>query len=153
MRICVIGVDPGELTGLASYSNPRLGSDKFFSTSVVSDDITPILRTWLGAARRLNYVTLVGCEDFVVGHKTSKMSRQPKPLQILGMVRQLAADDHADFAVQDVASAKKIGNPDVLRRLGWWKTGKDLDHANDAAAHVLLAMARRAQDVFKELIV
>lgn len=152
MRIYVLGVDPGKKCGVAELGYTENGWT-FASWALPRVEATDTLRGLLDAQQAGFYDhTHVACERYTIGQRTVKMSRQPDALEVIGVVRGLATGAHASFDLQGVSDAKKLGNPDVLRQLRWWKVGRDADHANDAAAHVLLAVARHFPTVFRRLI-
>jgi hypothetical protein len=55
--------------------------------------------------------------------------------EVIGMVKWLAEEYGFTTLPPVPSSARKLGSPERLRKLGWWKSS--YGHANDAAAHLL----------------
>lgn len=137
----IIGVDPGKACGFA-----ELDGDDFYS-----DDFD-----WETAAARLDRLlrrrqpTLVAVERFTFQASSQKKTRQYDALEFLGVARYLCGKYGAQYVVQGAAEAQRLGSPQVLRALGWWKRG--YDHANKAASQVAFAFARTHPTEFEELL-
>lgn len=67
---------------------------------------------------------------------------QNDALEVIGVMRWLACEHRAWFALRGAAEASRAGSHDVLRRLGWYRP-KPGDHMNKAAAQVALAYQER----------
>lgn len=147
-----MGVDPGETCGVARLRELPNGWHAFDSYALTSDDAIDLVRVWLHGGPTPTHGTVVVCERYTIGQRTVKMSRQPRALEVIGAVRRACREEGTLFELQGVSDAKRLGNQDVLKRIGWWRVGPDADHANDAAAHVLLATARHFPTVFRQLV-
>lgn len=149
----VIGVDPGKKCGLAFYDHgDSPASVRFESCTLSSEDAINIVRMWLDPELVWDRSVLVVCERYTIGGRTVKMSRQPRALEVIGVVRDMCEHAHVRFVLQNPADAKKMGHAQRLKDLGWWKTGDIDDDANMAAAHVLLGLATHFPVVFGRLV-
>jgi hypothetical protein len=88
----------------------------------------------------------MGCERYNVGGSTVKMTRQSDATEVTGKMRDLATKHKFTLIIQNAADAKKMGQPKVLRLIGWWTKAKE--HANDAAKQALLALSSASPDEF-----
>ena len=145
--ILVVAVDPGKKCGIARYLGPPL--DAFESQTVPSDEVVDEV---LAYSEMSPYNTFVVCERYTIGGRTVKMSRQPTALEVIGELRGLCRRKGFPFHMQNVADAKKMGRPELLRKLGWWYAGDRDDDANMAASHALLALARHFPVMFERLV-
>lgn len=143
--LVVIGVDPGKMTGIAVYSLGRF----IFSDQLPASEVGHFLDGFLSETRRLypKARIVIGCERFNVGGSTVKMTQQSDATEVTGKMRDLASKHGCTFIVQNAADAKKMGQPKILRKIGWWTKGKE--HANDAAKHALLALSSASLDEYK----
>lgn len=129
----IIGVDPGQATGLAW---------------MLDDDFTSVDTTPLEACDKISQAlrlrgdrsAVVAVERYNITQRTVKLTRQYDALEIIGVCRWLAHRHRAVFLLQGASDAQRCGNREVLRTLGWWKPGGD--HLNKAAAQVALAFQR-----------
>lgn len=140
----VVGVDPGPSTGLLVLRGDGFVMHRQQGTpSQVLDDL----------ALRLPFLcvnssdVLVGCERYVQD-QTNHRSTQPVPLQVIGVVAQLARLHGWSFHLQAPADAKAMFSNSLLRTLGVYSTGaqveqRDANDVNDAARHALLVLAQR----------
>lgn len=138
--LIIIGVDPGDTTGIAIWRpGTQLTCAQLNPLSVV-----PALRPHVTAR------TLVACETFVIGSQTAKKSRSSHVTDVIGRVMGLCEECDARFKRQTASEAKTFAVNALLKRVGWWQPG--LRHAMDAARHALLALARENPRVFDEMI-
>jgi hypothetical protein len=134
----VIGVDPGKLTGLALLHGDSL-------TRVVAPvpEVEDILRVWLAS----EVVTDVAIERFVITRNTARKTQQLDAIKVSGIVENLVMHvDHHRVVYQNMSDAKRFGNPQLMRALGWWETGRHSSHKNDATSQVLKLLADRYPD-------
>lgn len=134
-NVQVIGADPGKTTGLA-----RLHDGYLETAAVPFEDVDPIVRAWLADTSP----GVVAVERFVITRNTAKKTQQTDALKLSGVIENLVVRDPRHIIVyQNMSDAKKIGNPQLLRGLGWWRTGKNARHMNDALSQVIMLIARR----------
>ena len=141
----VIGVDPGKQTGVAIYGNGRFNMGDDMPASEVGlfvDAYITELRAQDPTCR-----IVMACERFNIGGSTLKMTRQADATEVTGKMRDVAKKHGITLIVQNAADAKKMGAPVILRSIGWWTPRKR--HANDAAAHALLALSSASLDEYK----
>lgn len=149
-----VGVDPGVSTGLSIVRG-----DGFWlhvqqgSPSLVLDDFAvrfPFLCL-------PNAEVLVGCERFVITEQTARNSAQPVPLQVIGIVEQLARLHQWRFWLQAPGDVKRLINNTVLRETGLWATPAhveqhDANDANDATRHALAVLATHRASLFDRIL-
>lgn len=127
----------------------------FFRCSVLNQhavkfgEVEDNLRAWLGS----EVPTLVVIERFVITRNTAKKTQQTDALKLSGVIQNVVERSTQHTVVyQNMSDAKKIGNPAMLRALGWWKTGRNAAHMNDAAAQVVKALADLRPATFHQLV-
>lgn len=147
----LVGVDPGKVTGIAVWWSPdfydsteRGALGPVDTAEVEYSAVRPVLLRMLNGERP----TLMAGERYV---KNARKTNQPEADQVLGVVRSLAEELTVRFVYQSPSPAQKIGNPERLRKLGWFVRSKD-GHANAALGHMLLLMATFHPTVYAELI-
>ncbi len=129
----VIGCDPGTRTGLALFHH-----DELTQVAVPFGEVEDVLRLWLASEVR----TTVAIERFVITVNTGKKTQQTDALKVSGIIQNLVErTDHHRLVYQNMSDAKRLCPRELLRALGWWRTGKNATHMNDAAAHVFKVMA------------
>jgi hypothetical protein len=149
-----VGVDPGPSTGLSIIRGDGVRVHiQQGSPSAVLDDFS-IRFPFLCAP---GADVLVGCERFVVTEQTARNSSQPVPLQVIGIVEQLARLHDWTFKLQSPSDAKHFVHNDVLRNAGLWVTGRDVEQhdandANDATRHALMVLATHRATMFDQIL-
>lgn len=133
----ILGIDPGERTGLAIYS-----PDQFTSFELHALDVLPFVRGWVTALTEQGRgsETHVAIERFSIHQGTGRKTRQPAALELGQQVRELCALRGAWCQLHDAATSK-VYDDALLRRLGGFHATRD-GHANDATRLVLLALLR-----------
>jgi hypothetical protein len=150
-RTRVIGVDPGKVTGLAFFiPNPEPSQVEFESLELPAAEAAQQVATWL-ALNLGGYPGVVAVERFTTGRQTGRQTAQPDALQVIGEVTAVGRGCGCTITQQSGNSAKRVGNNMRLTLLGWSRRTKDR-HADDAAAHVLLALATYERPVFERVI-
>lgn len=131
----VLGVDPGKTTGWCEIS---VGA-KTFAPAMGEQPLDDFLDEWEPARR----IVAVACEDFIVGPRTLRTSRERMwSLEGIGYLRAACRQEGIEFVVQAPASVKPLITDAVLKSLGLWRrtTG---GHQMDAARHAVYFAARR----------
>jgi hypothetical protein len=141
--VIFIGIDPGETTGYFEYWPDTRGTFRQEYSS--SDNI--LLR--LADAQQYDKIT-VACERYVISERTVHATRQPKAQEVIDDVRSLCSTLGIDFSLQCASDAKSMGSNEILKQLGWFARG--MRHANDAARHCLLLIARKDVGVLDRLV-
>lgn len=137
-EVRVIGVDPGKTTGLALLTGSRLTQ-----VAVPFAEVEDTLRLWLAS----EVITYVGIERFVITRNTARKTQQTDALKVSGVVQNLVERSERHVVVyQNMSDAKRLGNPVMLRKLGWRRTGVNASHMNDAASQVFKLVATRRPD-------
>lgn len=129
----VLGIDPGKMTGFAAYDLQAHELTSSWQADVHGAYAS--LEPWVPSSR------LVAIERFVITGGTAKMGRGQEnwSMELIGVARYLAFRADVQLLLQGAGDAKKFAPDARLKSIGWWNAGHD--HANDAARHVLLALA------------
>jgi len=142
----IVGVDPGDTTGIAVYDTFRPLTGRFMSMEA----------NWLVVARHIEVLVctdsdMVACERFTIGKRTIRTKRSSKAAtHVTGTVRDRCMFVGARFDEQSASDAKTLVGNKLLRDLGWYRP--KAVHANDAARQCLLMLARRRPHEFECLI-
>jgi hypothetical protein len=99
---------------------------------------------------------VVGCERYVSSGMPGR-THQPVPQQVIGQVYALADSHGYEVVMQSPADAKRVAPNELLRRLGYYVSRRDVDRpdandANDAARHAVLVLVTRFATVFEQLL-
>lgn len=140
-KLIVIGVDPGKLTGVATFWGDELRGQYEMPANRVGSWIeeycSGLIRYNDGAPRQY---FLFAVERYQIGATTVKKTRQPDAMFVTGAVQSVADRFHGAFTLQNASDAKKIGKPSSLIRMpGYVHYG---DHRQDACSQVYMALAR-----------
>jgi hypothetical protein len=132
----VVWLDPGKLTGLASWDE---SATAFRSWQYDEEDL--MRRLWTLSELYEGRIAL-GWEKYIVtGGGGAKRGDAHYSQQVIGTVNTAARTSGWQILPSMPSSARALGSPAMLRRLGWHKPGKD--HANDAAQHLLAYLLRQ----------
>ncbi len=151
MTVVVIGVDPGESTGVATLVDARLmhawqGSAK--------DALTLIELT---IVRYIAADVTIACERFVSMRRQRGQTHQPTAQRVSGAVEYLARHHGCRFVQQGPADAWAMAPNDILFALGVYQRGSDVGQAdgsdaNMAIRHALLYLSHAHATLFDELL-
>lgn len=156
-RLWIVGLDPGESTGLFGIRVDELRVDPFLRVQCEPSRALHKLEEFVRNAALWQENVVVAGERYTTTDRTGKRSSQPTPLRVLGAAEQLSYQyANVEFTLQQPADAKKLAPNDVLRDLGFYTRAGDVDRpdandVNDAARHALLALARRKISAFDHL--
>lgn len=150
----IIGVDPGEVTGIALWCDDTCESVHARSNPLRPDTAEVAAGTVGSVLRRMlsEHVDpggrLITLERFVQG---ARKTRQPHALEASGQVGAVAADLGIKIVYQSPSPALKIAPNQLLRRIGWYVATRD-QHANAAQRHIVLALATFYPDTFASIV-
>ena len=139
----LFAVDPGKMTGYALYDVNR---DKFTSAELPHFP-------FLVAAERLlleKPIHTVICERFVITKATLEKTRQPWSIEQIGCLRYWCETMNIPFDLQTAAEGKAFSTDTKLKTIGFFTPNSG--HANDAARHLLLWMAKHQYVPISSLI-
>lgn len=148
-----VGVDPGPSTGLFVLRGDGFVVHRQQGTpSQVLDDLS----------LRLPFLCLpssdvvAGCERYVQDQSNHRTA-QPVPLQVIGVLAQLARAHGWLLRLQAPADAKTLAPNSLLRDLGLYTTAtqveqRDANDVNDAARHALTVLAHHRASLFDRLL-
>jgi hypothetical protein len=142
----MIGVDPGEVTGVAFYN-----VNGFTSVELPGGDAMSFI-----SERALKRVPLgrlhIGCERWVNRSHVGRMSAQPRAQLLIGALTEFARTQAGvELELQSPGDAQRAVSHSVLKRLQWDRSTRD-GHANDAAAQIGLLMLRHFPALWYQLI-
>jgi hypothetical protein len=131
VTLVVLGLDPGAATGVATYN---VTDGTFSSQIMVPLDACDYVER-LASQHGPHF--LCACERFTMmgGRKTA----QADALEVIGTARWICHRHVCEFRLRGAADAARIGSTAELKKIGWHRSGPD--HADKAAAQVLLAVA------------
>lgn len=132
----VITIDPGEVSGVALA---RTDGTLFAAQGTWMETLVAVER-WMDAYASEN--PLVVSEGFSITAQTARNTPQPWSLEAIGVCRYLTARRGLDFETQTAASAKGFASNKRLKEVGWYVPTEG-GHLNDAARHLMVALARR----------
>jgi hypothetical protein len=150
--IVVIGVDPGESTGVAELVDGKLVHIFQGTGEGAMDVLDSLLRLHSG---RTDRKVAVACERFVSGNQVR--SHQPEAQQIVGNVLRAGHHHGVEVDLQAPSDAHAIGQNFLLQKLDLWplpsQVGcKDADDVRMAVRHALLYLARHHASVFEGMV-
>lgn len=156
----IVGLDPGLSTGLFAIrvddsGNPVAVMGRWQGQP---NELLTRLEQLVRNAAQWNEPVLIAGERYTTTDRTGKRSAQPLPQRVLGAAEQLSYSyTNVEFVLQQPADAKKLAPNDVLRDVGFYTLPgdvgcRDANDVNDAARHVLLALARRRTSTFDALL-
>jgi hypothetical protein len=148
-HVVLVAVDPGVVTGLATWD-----SDGEVCTSWQEPTWYAVDRVWAMLESRAAEVVI--CEAYTVTAATLRKTRQYDALESIGALRWMSNRHGVEFVLQTPADAKRFvespgGRYGKLRRAGWYNPTPG-NHAADAAAHLMLYLARNDVELFKRVI-
>lgn len=144
MTTALAAVDPGDSCGFCFLvDGDRVAYGQGEPLNVIGQ-VTGFLRFHLG---KPDTYAAVACERFTISRRTARLSPQRGALDVTA---ELRADVHrlgVAVSLQSPSDAKRLAPDKLLRSLGLWLTGGDLNlpdanDANDATRHALLWLAR-----------
>lgn len=139
--VYAIGIDPGKATGFAVL---RRG---IVTTSELDFNETCIT---LESLLQEPHDIVVAIERFTFQAASTRMTRQYDALELIGVTRFLCTKYKKYLRIYGAAEAARIGSPAVLKKLGWWTSGKD--HANKATAQIATALSNIYPQEFENLL-
>lgn len=156
----ILAVDPGLVTGLAFkdfdedfFTPPKtLMPEGFVLGAEAIDDA--LAHEVGGDWDRLVHGTpdLIVYERFQITPKTASKTTQGSgtAIELIGVLRYFAYVGGFKLEEQRPSDAMNFASDDKLRRIGWYKPGRD--HARDAMRHLLLAAVRHNQVDLTQLL-
>lgn len=136
----IIAIDPGNVTGVATYEGTTFDSFEI-------DEIGKVYSYLWDVKARADVIII---EKFTINPTTHKKSRQSDPLMIIGFVDGLTYLHRIPLTYFTPAKAKSFATDDKLRAVGWWRPTPG-GHANDAARHLLTFIAQNKKAAWNTL--
>jgi hypothetical protein len=144
-----LAVDPGDMTGwaFASLDTPWTPGS-VIAGQRPADDFLDVIAGW----RELrNPECLVIVETFTITAQTARLSQQPVPMEVIGVLKFLTRRAGAQLQMQTPAAAKRFCSDAQLRKIGLWQPGKD--HARDAIRHLVLGIVTHGTGQAREELI
>ncbi len=158
-RLWIVGIDPGESTGLFGLRIDRSNVDAFLRFQGESHEALRKLEHFVRDAAQWHENVVLAGERYTTTDRTGKRSSQPTPLRVLGAVEQLSYEyTNVEFTLQQPADAKKFAPNVRLRDLGFYTSADlvgrpDANDVNDAARHALLGLMRRRPSALDAILI
>lgn len=134
-RCVVLWLDPGKVTGHASYVLP---DGPFMSGELEFQDVGNQLEFMTSS---YGQTLTLGWETFIVTPKSGPDAHYA--LEVIGVARWLGQKYSVELLPPVPASSRSLAGLQKLKRIGWFKPGKG--HANDAAQHLLAWLIKTRQ--------
>lgn len=165
VRACrLLGVDPGQMTGLFAVdaaSGPVEARHvpgnlrgrvqcSLTAAQLPPEEVAAFVTRWLERVAGTGVPALVSIERYVITARTARLSQQPAALEVTGVVKHLAREAGVRVVEQLKSNANKLASDERLRRVGWHARGRR--HENDAARHALFALACEDAVLFERLL-
>lgn len=132
----LIGVDPGEVTGIALY-----GVRGFTSLELPGVEAATFVMTRARDRSTISRVQ-IGCERWTNRGRVGRMTSQPRAQLIIGALDEFTrGEEFVTLELQSPGDAKHAVSIEMLKELEWHRPTHG-GHANDAAAQVGLLMLR-----------
>jgi hypothetical protein len=130
----ILAFDPGGTTGVAAWCNDDEGDPVFDSEQLSWSEFVNNIDKY-----EFEPDDVIVAERYTITAQTLRKSRQTTALEVIGVLRYIAARAHIEFVLQSPADAKRYATDARLEKVGWLKRPLARnDHANDAARHMLL---------------
>ena len=145
----LVGVDPGNVTGIAVWWDPRVyeppdARGTLVTAEVGAATVPRVLRRMLDGQRP----ALIAIERY---KQNARKTHQPEAYHVTGAVRSFCEDMMVRCVYQSPSPAQRIGTHRRLKQLGFYVKSKD-NHANAATGHMLLLMATYWPETYANLI-
>ncbi len=141
----IIAVDPGKETGVWVIDDEGHAHGNEYTAQGALVWLNQVLQRYPG--RR---IYLVG-ERFTLTREYIKMTRQYEAIEMIGVLRWFSFFYPWVNLVLQSRDVKSRVPDDVLRRLGWWKSGSE-GHMHDAQRHALVWAASSRITRYEELV-
>jgi hypothetical protein len=144
----ILAVDPGNMTGWACIQT----TDHWYPQHVIAgQNESDEFLDWIADGWNLDQDHLMLVETFTVTAQTARLSQQPVPMEVIGVLKFLARRSSAQLQMQTPAAAKRFCSDAQLRKIGLWQPGKD--HARDAIRHLILGIVTHGTGQAREELI
>lgn len=134
-------MDPGEATGIVLLDN----DGSLATTRIVwsaQADFETVSKLVLSSSL-FDDVDAFVMEQYIITQRTTKLSRQPTALHVIGLVKARAIVDNVVFKTQTSADAKTIWPNRKLKDAGLLLAGgRESRHMHDATRHGMLFLQK-----------
>lgn len=160
----IIGIDPGETTGLCHMIVPRKCFFGKQPSEIIDWSVDEVygpeeeqaihIANWVRVVQGMDYKVgpAVIVEDFdILEHNVSTDPELLVPVRLAAMLRlmcHLGKMGDSRVVLQGRTIAKQTVNDDRLKRWGYWTPGPD--HIRDATKHALTGLRRARDDYFRD---
>lgn len=145
----VLAVDPGNMTGWATFMLGGHWTPEFVNSGQTPAD--EFLDWVCGTPLLLDGNGLWLVESFTITAQTARLSQQPVPMEVIGVLKFLARRSGVRLELQTPASAKRFVSDAQLRKIGLWQPGRD--HARDALRHLVLGIVTHGTGQAREELI
>lgn len=130
----IIGVDPGKVTGVATY---QTWDKKFESFELPALEAMEAVCDKVESMLNSRGTVEIVCESFTINSFTAQHSRQYDALESIGVLKFLThrhRGSSLNLEMRPPATRKVVSN-EALQRLGWYNPSPD-KHMIDASKHL-----------------
>ena len=152
MSVVVIGVDPGDSTGVAALCDGKL----IAAFQGTPEDAVTLIEILLTRFNQPDHDVTIACERFIqLGGRAR--THQPTAQRLGGVIEAIARTYEVRFIWQGPADAWAIADNALLHRLKMFRTSHDVQQgdandANMAVRHAILCLARLYASTFDALL-
>jgi hypothetical protein len=152
VSLIIIGVDPGDSTGVAMLKDTEL----FYAYQGDAGEAATLVELTIDRFRKTDTKLAVACERYVTQSRRGR-THQPTAQRTGGVIEHMCQKHDVPFRWQGPADAWAIANNDRLKLLGLLLAPGDVSRpdANDvnmAMRHALLYMSNTHATVFREIL-
>ena len=139
MTPLILAIDPGKVTGVASWE-PNRPTNLLAWEVPGRYDVAHFVDTMRPSE--------IVCEQFIISERTIRTAQDVNALRIIGWLDIWCNQNAVPFDLQTAAQAKRFATDEKLRALDW-DTRTEGGHANDAARHLMVYLHRKHTDFFR----
>ena len=141
MSTIILGVDPGETTGVFVMPSPWGGEHcalQIRNRYAATDYLTHLVDEFAA----IGHATLIAAEQFVVGQRAARSRNSAagrEAREILGVIVDLGARPYVTTVIRNAATVKPWATDKRLDAAGLLAPTAGMRHARDGARHALYA--------------
>lgn len=152
---CIVGVDPGKLSGVALWVPAVLSTSIYASAELTQDEIIPWIKDQISDAQDVRQTTLRICtfavEHFQQARGGRPLTSQPDAIRVTEMLRAFADELTCGFITFTPSVAKHLAHNQRMRKIEWYKSTKN-GHETDARRQILCAIARHHPEELRYIL-
>lgn len=156
--INILGIDPGKATGVfvLHIDEFDIPNSIYYEGKVLEPGgVLRYADTTLDTFCNINpdaSRNLLSVESFLITSATGKKSQQSDALEIIGQLKTLPKKYPVTLSMQGPGLAKKVATNKRLKKLGFFHSGHENRHINDAARHAIVPLLNSFPNVLLNLL-